>query len=315
MNKKLLVLAISAMLGLAACGSDGDNGAAGTPGSNGSNGSNGSDGKDWTAVNQWYVDAQARVTKADGLSVNNEVGAAKNVILFVGDGMGVSTITAARILEGQLKGKTGEENSLSFETLPYVGLSKTYNVDGQTPDSAGTMSAMMTGVKTDVGVISQAEGVVRANCASTKDQNLVTSLELAAMAGMSTGVVTTARLTHATPAATYAHVPERDWEADSNLPAEAVTNGCKDIAAQMLDFNYGNGLNVMMGGGRRSFIPKTLIDPEGKAGKRNDGRDLTAEWLAKYTNAAYVQDRDGFLNVDVKSTDHLLGLFNSSHME
>ncbi|MFB2639579.1 alkaline phosphatase [Shewanella bicestrii] len=315
MNKKLLVLAISAMLGLAACGSDGDNGAAGTPGSNGSNGSNGSDGKDWTAVNQWYVDAQARVTKADGLSVNNDVGAAKNVILFVGDGMGVSTITAARILEGQLKGKTGEENSLSFETLPYVGLSKTYNVDGQTPDSAGTMSAMMTGVKTDVGVISQAEGVVRANCASTKDQNLVTSLELAAMAGMSTGVVTTARLTHATPAATYAHVPERDWEADSNLPAEAVTNGCKDIAAQMLDFNYGNGLNVMMGGGRRSFIPKTLIDPEGKAGKRNDGRDLTAEWLAKYTNAAYVQDRDAFLNVDVASTDHLLGLFNSSHME
>ncbi|MGL4579239.1 MAG: alkaline phosphatase [Shewanella xiamenensis] len=312
MNKKLLVLAMSAMLGLAACGNDGDNGAAGTPGSNGSNGS---DGKDWSAVNQWYVDAQARVTKADGLSVNNEVGAAKNVILFVGDGMGVSTITAARILEGQLKGKTGEENSLSFETLPYVGLAKTYNVDGQTPDSAGTMSAMVTGVKTDVGVISQAEGVVRGNCASTKDQNLVTSLELAAMAGMSTGVVTTARLTHATPAAAYAHVPDRDWEADSNLPAEAVTNGCKDIAAQMLDFNYGNGLNVMMGGGRRSFIPKTTIDPEGKAGKRNDGRDLTAEWLAKYTNAAYVQDRDGFLNVDVKSTDHLLGLFNSSHME
>lgn len=312
MNKKLLVLAMSAMLGLAACGNDGDNGVAGTPGSNGSNGS---DGKDWSAVNQWYVDAQARVTKADGLSVNNEVGAAKNVILFVGDGMGVSTITAARILEGQLKGKTGEENALSFETLPYVGLSKTYNVDGQTPDSAGTMSAMVTGVKTDVGVISQAEGVVRANCASTKDQNLVTSLELAAMAGMSTGVVTTARLTHATPAATYAHVPDRDWEADSNLPAEAVTHGCKDIAAQMLDFNYGNGLNVMMGGGRRSFIPKTLIDPEGKAGKRSDGRDLTAEWLAKYPNAAYVQDREAFLNVDVKSTDHLLGLFNSSHME
>ncbi|MGL4580802.1 MAG: alkaline phosphatase [Shewanella sp.] len=309
MNKKLLVVAISAVLGLAACGSDGDNGTAGSDGSNGSN------GQDWTAVNQWYVDAQARVTNAAGLTVNHDVGAAKNLILFVGDGMGISTITAARILEGQLKGKTGEENSLSFETLPYVGLAKTYNVDGQTPDSAGTMSAMMTGVKTDVGVISQAEGVVRANCASTKDQNLVTSLELAAMAGLATGVVTTARLTHATPAAAYAHVPDRDWEADSDLPDEAVTYGCKDIAAQMLDFNYGSGLNVMMGGGRRTFIPKTTVDPEGKAGKRNDGRDLTAEWLAKYTNAAYVQDRDGFLNVDVASTDHLLGLFNSSHME
>lgn len=311
MNKKLLVVAISAMLSLAGCGSDGDDGAAGTAGIDGLNGTN---GKDWSSVNQWYVDAQARVTKAEGLTVNNDVGAAKNLILFVGDGMGVSTITAARILDGQLKGKTGEENSLSFDTLPYVGLAKTYNVDGQTPDSAGTMSAMMTGVKTDMGIISLAEGVVRANCASIKDQNLVTSLELAAMAGMSTGVVTTARLTHATPAAAYAHVPERDWETDSNLPAQAVTNGCKDIAAQMLDFNYGSGLNVMMGGGRSGFIPKTTVDPEGKAGKRNDGRDLTAEWLAKYPNSTYVQDRDSFLNVDVTSTEHLLGLFNSSHM-
>ena len=315
MNKKLLVLSIAALLGLAACGSDGDNGAAGTPGTPGTDGSNGSDGTDFSATNQWFIDGQTRVAKASELSVNNDAGAAKNIILFVGDGMGVSTITAARILDGQLKGQTGEENSLSFETLPYVGLSKTYNVDGQTPDSAGTMTAMMTGVKTDVGVISQAEGVERGVCSSTANQNLVTSLELAAMAGMATGVVSTARITHATPAATYAHVPERDWEADANLPAEAVTNGCKDIAAQLLDFNYGDGLNVVLGGGRRNFIPTTTTDPEGKTGKRKDGRDLTAEWTAKYTNAAYVQDRDGFLNVDVQNTDHLLGLFNSSHME
>ncbi|NMH64680.1 alkaline phosphatase [Shewanella salipaludis] len=314
MNKKLLVLSIAALLGLAACG-DGETGETGANGTDGTNGADGSKGQDWTSVNQWYVDGQARVTKAAGLSANDEAGAAKNVILFVGDGMGVSTITAARILDGQLKGQTGEENSLSFETLPYVGLSKTYNVDGQTPDSAGTMSAMMTGVKTDVGVISQAEGVERSNCASADGQNLVTSLELAAMAGMSTGVVTTARITHATPAATYAHVPERNWEADSNLPAEAVTNGCKDIAAQLLDFSYGDGLNVVMGGGRRAFIPKTMTDPEGKAGKRNDGRDLTAEWQTKYPNAAYVQDRDSFLAVNPQVTDHLLGLFNSSHME
>ncbi|MGS0730060.1 alkaline phosphatase, partial [Shewanella sp. 0m-11] len=99
MNKKLLVISITAMLGLAACGDDGDKG------------EDGNNGQDWTSVNQWYVDGQSRVTKAQGLSINNQSGAAKNIILFVGDGMGVSTVTAARILEGQLKGQTGEEHS------------------------------------------------------------------------------------------------------------------------------------------------------------------------------------------------------------
>ncbi|WP_394392045.1 alkaline phosphatase [Shewanella woodyi] len=315
MNKKLLVLSLAAILGLAACGSDGDNGANGNNGTDGNDGNNGADGKDWSSVNEWYIDGQRRVTKAAGLSVNNEAGAAKNIILFVGDGMGVSTVTAARILEGQLKGETGEENSLSFETLPHLGLAKTYNVDGQTPDSAGTMTAMVTGVKTDVGVLSQAEGVTRGNCASTTNQNLVTSLELAAMAGLSTGVVSTARITHATPAATYAHSPERNWESDADLPAEAVTNGCKDIASQLLDFDFGSGINVVMGGGRRAFIPNTLTDAEGKNGKRLDGRNLTDEWTAKYTNSAYVEDRDSFLAINPATTDHALGLFNSSHME
>ena len=315
MNKKLLVLSMAATLGLAACGSDGDNGTNGNNGSDGSNGNNGNNGKDWTAVNEWYIDGQRRVTNAADTSVNNQAGAAKNIILFVGDGMGISTVTAARILEGQLKGNTGEENSLSFETLPHVGLAKTYNVDGQTPDSAGTMTAMVTGVKTDVGVISQAEGVRRGNCASTSGQDLMTSLELASVAGLSTGVVSTARITHATPAATFAHSPERNWESDADLPAEAVTNGCKDIAAQLLDYSYGTGVNVVMGGGRRAFIPNTVTDAEGKTGKRKDGRDLTAEWTEKYNNAAYVEDRDGFLALDPTTTDHALGLFNSSHME
>ncbi|GGJ02257.1 alkaline phosphatase [Shewanella hanedai] len=323
MNNKLLVLSMAAILGLAACG-DGDNGTNGNNGNDGNNGDNGNDGnngdngadgKDWTAVNEWYIDGQRRVTKAADISVNNDAGAAKNVILFVGDGMGISTVTAARILEGQLKGQTGEENSLSFETLPHLGLAKTYNVDGQTPDSAGTMTAMVTGVKTDVGVLSQAEGVTRGNCASTSGQNLVTSLELAAMAGLSTGVVSTARITHATPAATFAHAPERNWESDADLPAEAVTNGCKDIASQLLDFSYGNGINVVMGGGRRAFIPNTVTDAEGKNGKRLDGRNLTDEWTAKYANSTYVEDRDGFLAIDPATTDHALGLFNSSHME
>ena len=82
------------------------------------------------------------------------MGRAKNVILFLGDGMGISTVTAARILEGQQRGMSGEENQLSFEKLPYVALSKTYSANQQTADSAPTMSAIVTGMKTNDGLIS-----------------------------------------------------------------------------------------------------------------------------------------------------------------
>ena len=128
--------------------------------------------------------------------------AAKNVILFVGDGMGISTVTAARILEGQLRGESGEENQLSFEKFPYVALSKTYTVDQQTQDSAPTMTAMVTGVKTNDRTISVDQFVKFAepDGAIVKQHALKTVLEMAEEKGLSTGVVTTTRVTHATPA-------------------------------------------------------------------------------------------------------------------
>lgn len=243
---------------------------------------------------------------------------AKNVILFVGDGMGVSTVTAARILQGQLRGESGEENSLSFELLPYLGLAKTYNTNQQTPDSAGTMTAMMTGVKTKAGVISVDESVQRGDCASSKGAELGTFLEEMEQAGRSTGVVTTARLTHATPAATYAHSPERNWEDVSDMPAEAVQAGCKDIARQLIEFPYGDGVDVAMGGGRRHFLPKDAAYNSGDQvssveGDRTDGRFLPGEWM-QATGGTYVIDQAGFDAVDTESTRKLLGLFNESHM-
>lgn len=97
----------------------------------------------YQAKNAWYADAVAKMKAKPAFQPQRK---AKNVILFVGDGMGISTVTAARILEGQLQGKNGEENNLSFDFFPFTGLAKTYNVDLQTPDSAGTMTAMMSGV-------------------------------------------------------------------------------------------------------------------------------------------------------------------------
>lgn len=243
---------------------------------------------------------------------------AKNVILFVGDGMGISTITAARIFEGQTKpdNRGGEENSLSFERLPYLALSKTYSVNQQTPDSAPTMTAMITGVKTNDGELSVGMQVHRQekNADEINAYKVKTLLEQAEERGLSTGIISTARLTHATPAACYAHTSERDWESDAQMPADA---GFSDIAKQLLDFNYGNGLEVAMGGGRSMFLPNTTPDPEdaGKFGGRKDGLDLTQQWLSQYPKSAYVYDKAGFDAIDAKHTDHLLGLFERSHME
>ena len=65
--------------------------------------------------------------------------------------MSVTTVTAARILAGQKLKQTGEEYVLSWEHFPWSALSKTYNVNQQVPDSAGTATAFLTGVKTNSG--------------------------------------------------------------------------------------------------------------------------------------------------------------------
>ncbi|MET0815813.1 MAG: alkaline phosphatase, partial [Pseudoxanthomonas sp.] len=263
---------------------------------------------------QWYEDG-ARAAR-EGAELRPNRGKAKNVILFVGDGMGLSTVAAARILEGQLKGRTGEENALSFERFPYLGLSKTYSVDGQTADSAPTMTAMMSGIKTKQGVLGVTQAVTYNDCASAKGKSVVSLLEVAEALGMSTGIVSTARITHATPAATYAHTPNRDWESDAELSPAAKAAGCKDIASQLLDFPYGNGLEVALGGGRSYFLPNTVNDPEdaGSKGRRLDGRNLPAEWSSRPASS-YVWNKKQFDAINPGTTRRLLGLFERSHME
>lgn len=100
--------------------------------------------------NQWFKDGLTRLDQHINRDPNHQP--AKNGIIFVGDGCDITTNTAARIMKGQLAGKPGEEGYLSYEMFPYSGLSKTYTVDRQVPDSAGTATALFTGVKSDVGM-------------------------------------------------------------------------------------------------------------------------------------------------------------------
>ncbi len=254
---------------------------------------------------------------------------AKNIILFVGDGMGVSTVTSARIRAGQLAGTTGEENTLSFENasnFPFSGLSKTYTTDFQTPDSAGTMSAMMTGVKTRSGVINVAETVEKGDCSATAGNELISAMVLAEVAGKSTGVISTARLTHATPAATYAVSPSRSYENEIYPDSSSTTPvaGCGDIAYQMVNFggildssklvgssktlaSRMDGLEVMLGGGKRHFVTEN--------GRRRDNRNLINEWQGAGDDSwKFVENQRDLNDINASNTEKLLGFFNDSHM-
>jgi alkaline phosphatase len=242
---------------------------------------------------------------------------AKNVILFLGDGMGIGTVTAARIFEGQLRGETGEENLLAFEEFPHVALIKTYNTNQQTPDSAGTMTAIVTGEKTRAGVLSVNRQVPIGDFASARGNELKTIVEHAEERGLATGLVTTTTVTHATPGTLYAHSPNRNWQSDADLPPEARAADFPDIARQLIEFPLGDGLEVALGGGRQHFQPRESADPElpERGGRRLDGRDLTAEWVSGRKNAAYVWNRQQLLDTDPGEVDHLLGLFDPSHMD
>lgn len=244
-------------------------------------------------------------------------GPARNVIIFIGDGMGVSTLTAARIHQGQSAGKDGESFVTAMDRLPHTALVKTYSHDGQVSDSAPTATAILAGVKTRNGVIGVGPEPAENDCATSRRHQLPSLFGRAQAQGRATGVISTARITHATPAAAYAHTPQRDWEADGDIPASARTEGCLDIARQLIEGQVGSRLDLVLGGGRANFLPESAADPEypPQRGKRKDGRDLVAEWRRRNPQGAYVWNSSQFAQADFARTPRLLGLFEPDHMQ
>lgn len=270
-----------------------------------------SNAKDWRQL------AESDLVRVTGMKKNENM--AKNIILFMGDAMSLGTVAAGRILKGQIKGKAIEP--LVFERFPNVALSQTYSTDRQVSDSASTGTAYLCGVKTNFGVLGFDSTTENSVCASEEQQRrsrVDSILKMAHDAGKLTGVVTNTRITHASPAASYAHSADREWESDNHMVN--VTGNCVDIARQLVDEN--DYIRVLMGGGRRSFIPVDMKDPEtGKEDVENgrlDKRDLIADWLkdkeSKKVEHSYVWNKEQFNKVNPKHTDYLLGLFSPSHM-
>lgn len=233
---------------------------------------------------------------------------ARNVILMIGDGMGVSTVTAARIFEGQAQGVDGESHALSFEAFPYVALAKTYAHDEQVTDSAAGATGLMAGVKTRNGVIGMDSRARFEDCASGKGADVDSIEELARRAGLAAGVVTTARVTDATPAGMFGHTPARSWEDDSSMPVAAREAGCVDLARQLVEAPAAVRLDVALGGGLSRFTT------EAAGGRRTDGRDLVAAWVATTPTSRFVGNSAELKALDAAKADRLLGLFAPEHM-
>lgn len=224
---------------------------------------------------------------------------ARNAIFFVGDGMGVSTVSAARVFA------VGADGDLVLDGFPHVALSRTATSDYITADSAGTMSAMITGHKTNSLIISLDKTTEFGDFNADGDgARLITVLEQAKAAGKKVGVVTTARITHATPAACYAHINDRNLENDialQALPSDPTYNTL-----------LGAGVDLLVGGGRRHFLGKDMLDEEGKPGARGDGRDLRVEFQeAGYT---YLWNAEQWAALRAEQLP-ALALLESSHME
>ncbi|WP_423792334.1 alkaline phosphatase [Methanocaldococcus indicus] len=200
----------------------------------------------------------------------------KNVILMIGDGMGITqTYLAERYKEEIENG-----HLVILTNFKTRGTITTYSLSSEVTDSAAAGTALLSGYKTNNGMI---------NILPNGSIPRKTLGEIAKEKGKSVGIVTTTRVTHATPASVYAHIKDREEE--------------DKIAEQLLEFEP----DVVLGGGLEYFIPK-----DEKGSKRKDNKNLIEEFKKKGYTIVY--NKEELEKVNPENTKKLLGLFSMSHM-
>ena len=202
----------------------------------------------------WEKLTMAELENAEKVTSNLNKKKAKYSIIFLGDGMGIPTITAGRIYSGQ---KLGMINAESYKTgidkvadQGHTGLSKTYCIDRQTTDSAASATAYLTGVKGMYYTMGLNGAARKGDCEASGEETYVESvLKKAKRAGFATGLVTTTRVHHASPSGAFANSPNRMWYTDADMPEDQKKQGCKDLAYQVV--TNSDMVDVHLGGGYR----------------------------------------------------------------
>lgn len=153
--------------------------------------------------------------------------------------------------------------------------------------------------------------------AAIRPENQVHSIATwAQRAGKKTGIVTTTRVTNASPAGTYAHTAHRDFESNADIENMADDpTGCRDIAKQLIMDEPGRNFDVIFGGGRRKFLPAEQYDEDGVRGNRTDGLDLIRMWQKKHRDGHYITNRKQLKHLNMHKVERVLGLFDADHME
>ncbi len=186
--------------------------------------------------------AAGRAALAERLAVVNRPKRAKNVILMIGDGMGISTITAARIYDGQNPGdgkprRSGEENSLSFERLPHTRAGQ--DLQQQCPGARQRRHCQRhEHRRQDADRHHQLSARTSSPKPARRPKNCRAPSPKSPRGRAWPSASSPRRgITHATPAAVYGHVPSRNWEgADRAFPAADRKAGCPDLASQLVGF-------------------------------------------------------------------------------
>ncbi|NJQ08195.1 alkaline phosphatase [Streptomyces lonarensis] len=216
---------------------------------------------------------------------------AKNVVFFLGDGMGTPAVTAARLLS---KGITeGKYNGLlEMDTMEYRGLVSTSGADSIVTDSANSMSAYMTGHKSSVNAMGVYEGSSEDPDDHPRVENITELLKRTR--GMSVGVVTTAEVQDATPAAVWAHTRRRS----------------EYLAIMDQSLEDGQRPDVLMGGGLASFLPRSA-----EGSRRDDDRDLVREYeRLGYTHVSTARELKRVAK-GRKAPRNVLGLFHTGNLD
>lgn len=210
---------------------------------------------------------------------NNKTKSPKYVFYFIGDGLGAAQRQVAEYYLQDLKGK---DKKLLINDMQVSGINTTHSLNTLITDSAAAGTALATGHKTNNGIISKLPN----------GKDVKTLVELAEKKGLSTGIVTTTRLTHATPATFVSHNISRNAE--------------NEIAEDYLD----SGVEFFAGGGYRHFIPKS---EEGS--KREDEKNLLDEFKSKgYTIFKGEEQKNKFRQYSPKAKEKVFAVFTKSHL-
>ena len=208
---------------------------------------------------------------------------ARSAVLFIGDGLGIAEVTATRVARG------GSAGSLHLDRMPHTALLRTFSADSPVTDSAAAATALACGRKTASGVLGQDDSAIYGK----QDGSRLESIALwAKKRRLRVGLVTTTRVTHATPAAFYAATNDRDRE--------------RDIARQASS----SPIDLLLGGGRAFFRPGPPV--EGDPGwDAADNEDLEARARAR---GFEVVDSAAALRAVASLERPILGLFADSHL-